>query len=215
MLRHILNDSHSLAKTYFNLIDKTNGIKHLINWDIIDMDTVYNNYTDKFNTTRVLGGSVFNKMLCFDLENVLPALLHVEDRVSMAHGLESRVPLINHKLIEYMSTVPEGLKVNAGNMKFLLKNSLGHVLPETVLHREDKMGFPVPINQWYKTKLKRFILELIINLKDRQLPYLNITDSHIHNLSNTGTFSRDIWMLINIELWYQKFFDTRLTYSGQ
>ena len=65
----------------------------------------------------------FNKMLDFDLKYCLPALLQVEDRMSMAWSVESRVPIINHTLIEYVAKIPENMKIEKGNPKSLLKES--------------------------------------------------------------------------------------------
>ena len=144
-------------------------------------------------------------MLDFDLKYALVGLLQVEDRVSMACSIESRVPLINHKIIEYMAKVPEELKVNYGNMKYLLKKTKGHLLPEDVLYRKDKMGFPVPLNIWIKKELKDFYNKNIESLKKRNLPYLNLKNEDI--IKDTNQFSRKNWVLLMFELWYQNTFD--------
>ena len=69
-------------------------------------------------------------MTHFDFKCLLPALLHVEDRMSMAHGLESRVPLLDHKLVEFAATVPADIKFKGGNMKQLLKQFFQKIYPE-------------------------------------------------------------------------------------
>ena len=68
-------------------------------------------------------------MTHFDFKCLLPALLQVEDRMSMAHGLESRVPLLDHPLIEFLATVPADVKFEGGRMKHLLKLAYADVLP--------------------------------------------------------------------------------------
>jgi asparagine synthase (glutamine-hydrolysing) len=75
----------------------------------------------------------------------MPALLQVEDPMSMAHGLESRVPLLDHPLIEFAATVPGDVKFQGGRMKHLLKLAYGAQLPQTIAERRDKLGFPVPL----------------------------------------------------------------------
>ena len=153
----------------------------------------------------------FFKMLHFDLENSLPALLHVEDRVSMAWGLESRVPFINHEIIEFVAKIPENIKINFGNMKYLLKKSYKDLLPDEILYRKDKMGFPVPLNDWINRdkEINNFFFELMDKLKNRNLSYLNISDDFLKEIKNTKKFSRKMWILLNLELWYETFFDIK------
>src|SRR6202049_3889822 len=87
-------------------------------------------------------------MTHFDFKTLLPALLQVEDRVSMAHGLESRVPFLDHRVVELASTIPADVKFKNGTMKHMLREALGDRLPDSVLARTDKMGFPVPLHEW-------------------------------------------------------------------
>ena len=87
-------------------------------------------------------------MTHFDFKTLLPALLQVEDRVSMAHGLESRVPLLDHPLVELAATMPADVKFKDGHLKRVLKTAFAQVLPEPVRNRSDKMGFPVPLQEW-------------------------------------------------------------------
>ena len=78
-----------------------------------------------------------------------PALLHVEDRMSMAHGLESRVPFLDHPLVEFAATVPADVKFSGGDMKHLLKRAFERRVARPILQRRDKMGFPVPLKEWF------------------------------------------------------------------
>jgi asparagine synthase (glutamine-hydrolysing) len=199
----------NLDERYYKLCDRSNSINNIINWEVLNQKETKKIFLNKFNNSNIPKDDFFNKMLQFDLENSLPSLLQVEDRVSMAWGLESRVPLLNHKLIEYMSSIPENIKINPGNMKFLLKESYKNNIPTEILNRTDKMGFPVPLNDWIKNiKLKEYFKNLMNNLKKRKLEYLNITDNTLNSLDNNiSSFSRQYWILINIELWYQTFYD--------
>ena len=108
----------NLDERYYKLCNRSNSINNIINWEVFNQKETKKIFLNKFNNSNIPKDDFFNKMLQFDLENSLPALLQVEDRVSMAWGLESRVPLLNHKLIEYMSSIPENIKINPGNMKF-------------------------------------------------------------------------------------------------
>ena len=76
------------------------------------------------NRENVEHEAYFDKMTHFDFKCLLPALLHVEDRMSMAHGLESRVPLLDHPLVEFAATVPADVKFAGGDTKHLLKTRI-------------------------------------------------------------------------------------------
>jgi asparagine synthase (glutamine-hydrolysing) len=209
MLMHFMKNGmfDSLDKRYFHLIDRSEELNNVIKWDVLNKSSVFSKFVDKFNTSNIPEKDFFNKMLNFDLEYSLPGLLQVEDRVSMAWGLESRVPFINHKLIEFMATIPESIKINSGNMKYLLKKSFGDVLPDEIINRRDKMGFPVPLNIWLGNELKPYFIDIIKSLINRKLEYLNVTEDFLEEFSKNPKFSRSAWVLLNIELWYQNFFD--------
>src|SRR5690606_22435505 len=102
-----------------------------------------------FNSEANVGRQAyFDAMTHFDFKCLLPALLTVEDRMSMAHGLESRVPLLDHPLVEFAATLPPTVKFGGGRMKQLIKETYADVIPQPILDRRDKMGFPVPLKEW-------------------------------------------------------------------
>ena len=92
-------------------------------------------------------------------------------------------------------------------MKALLKDIFKNELPKEISNRRDKMGFPVPLNNWFKNELRDFIIDLIKKLKIRNLDYLNLNDKFITELEQSSKFSRKIWILISLELWYENYFD--------
>src|SRR3546814_20946796 len=116
-------------------------------------------------------------MTHFDFKCLLPALLQVEDRMSMAHGLESRVPLLDHALVEFAATVPADMKFSGGRMKHLIKAAFADVIPDRVLNRRDKMGFPVPPQEWFGGELRGLTLDIFPNLRDRHRPSITPTNT--------------------------------------
>jgi len=198
---------NDLSLRYFDIINRTDELKDIINWNVIDSIKIYNKFKNKFNNNNIPQDDFFNKMLDFDLKYSLSGLLHVEDSISMACGLESRVPLINYKIIEYVNTIPEHIKINMGDMKYLLKQSAVNILPNEILNRDDKMGFPVPLNHWFEKELKDFFIDKIKKLQKRNIDYLNITDEFISNIITANTFSRKLWIILSLEIWYEQFFD--------
>ena len=202
-----------IDERYFDIIDRTDDYDGLVNCDILNKEKIYKKYLENINNSKIPNDDFFNKMLHFDLCYSLPALLHVEDRVSMAWSIESRVPLINPNIVEYMAKIPENYKIDSGNMKKILKEYYGDILPSEILNRKDKMGFPVPLNTWFKNKLKPFFKECMRKLIDRNLNYLNINDSIFSEIETTEKFSRKYWVLLNIELWYENFFDNHTKFE--
>jgi asparagine synthetase B (glutamine-hydrolysing) len=89
--------------------------------------------------------------------SVLPFILHSEDRLSMAHGIESRVPFLDHRLVEFCLSVPDEMKIKSGVRKRLLRESSKDLLPKTVYQRYEKIGFATPINEALNTKLKSLL----------------------------------------------------------
>ena len=145
-------------------------------------------------------------MTHFDFKCLLPALLQVEDRMSMAHGLESRVPLLDHPIVEFAATVPADIKFKGGNMKHLLKQVFSTEIPAKILNRRDKMGFPVPLKEWLNGSLKDFATEIFSTTKSKHRAYIN-SDVVLKNMGREGRFSRKIWGLMSLELWHQQFHD--------
>jgi asparagine synthase (glutamine-hydrolysing) len=150
-------------------------------------------------------------MTHFDFKSLLPALLQVEDRMSMAHGLESRVPFLDHPLIEFLATVPADVKFAGGNMKHLLKLSYGHELPTEITNRRDKMGFPVPMTEWFSGELRDYVRDTFSGRAARNRPFVN-GDAIIANLDGGGRFSRKLWGLLSLELWQSLFHDRGADY---
>jgi len=88
--------------------------------------------------------SPFGQLLYYDLKNYLPALLQVEDRTSMAVSLESRVPLLDHRIVELMARVPSHVKFPPFEFKHLLRSVAAPILPEGIVRRRDKWAFRLP-----------------------------------------------------------------------
>jgi len=96
-----------------------------------------------------------------DLKTWLPGdILTKVDRASMAHSLEVRVPLLDHRLVEWASALPPGLKLKGGTGKYLLKKTLEPDLPHEVLYRA-KMGFSVPLAAWLRGPLSKRVREAL------------------------------------------------------
>ncbi|MCO6431656.1 MAG: asparagine synthase (glutamine-hydrolyzing) [Deltaproteobacteria bacterium] len=194
-------------RRYFRLVSRAEAIRPLINAVYSDIEPVFAKFKEIFNGKNVERASYFDSMTNFDFKTLLPALLQVEDRVSMAHGLESRVPLIDHPLIEFAATVPSNVKFEGGELKLLLKETFSDVIPPEVLKNKDKMGFPVPLSEWIKGDLFEFICDTFKSSRAKQRSYLKEGFEIESLVSREGKFDRNLWGLLSLELWQQQYHD--------
>ncbi len=161
-----------------------------------------------FNAENV--DDVVDRMLYTDLMTRMPDhLLAVVDRMSMAHSIESRPPLMDYKLVEYAASIPAHLKLKGHTLKYILKKVAGRYIPEELINRE-KQGFSFPIAIWMRTDLKKFLKVLFSQSRFVQAGIFNedyifrILDEHI-----SGKYDHNyrLWILLNLEFWYRLYFD--------
>lgn len=198
-----------LAMQYFRLIDRSSDLSEEIDWRGMGIrrDDMFGRFEAIFsNPANVTKDATFNAMTHFEFKCLLPALLQVEDRMSMAHGLESRVPLLDRPIAEFAATIPEGVKFEGGKMKHALRSAFDADLPEAIIQRRDKMGFSTPLNEWFQNELKDLVHDVFDSTSARQRPYLN-TRAIRAGLSEARGYSRKTWGLLSLELWHQQFHD--------
>ena len=196
-----------LDERYFRLINRSTDVDGEIDWTGLPRAHALDSFKQIFNNRQnVAKEAYFDSMTHFDFKCLLPALLHVEDRMSMAHGLESRVPLLDHKIVEFAARVPADIKFRDGNMKHLLKTSFHNVLPREIRDRRDKMGFPVPLKEWLGHDVRGLVVDTFENLKNRNRPHFNAA-AILANFDQAAQFSRKNWALFSLELWHQQFHD--------
>jgi asparagine synthase (glutamine-hydrolysing) len=123
------------------------------------------------------------------------------DRASMAHSLEVREPLMDHKLIEWLATLPSSLKIRGSEGKYLLKKTMEPLLPNDVLYRP-KMGFSVPLARWFRGPLKNRVQEAILGSRLADTGWFN--RSYLEELvrdHNNGSrdYSASIWTILMFE----------------
>jgi asparagine synthase (glutamine-hydrolysing) len=201
-----------LDERYFRLVDRSTDMEDEVDWTLLDKARVRDSFLAIFNNqSNVHKEAYFDKMTHFDFKCLLPALLQVEDRMSMAHGLESRVPLLDHPLIEFAATIPADVKFKGGRMKHLLKLAYDQHLPPEISGRRDKMGFPVPLKEWFSGELRDLVQDTFRSRNARQRPYLN-AEAVLANFESAGRFSRKTWGLLSLELWHQTFHDRSARY---
>lgn len=202
-----------LDERYFRLIDRSSDMKDEVDWGLFNKGALLDRFKSIFNNPANVGKEAyFDKMTHFDFKCLLPALLHVEDRMSMAHGIESRVPFLDHVLVEFAATIPADIKFPGGKMKSLLKEVFKDKIPAKILNRQDKMGFPVPLKEWFEGPLRGFVYDVFSSQAAKTRGFYD-PQKVLKNLEESSQFSRKIWGLLSLELWNRTFHDKQYEYS--
>jgi asparagine synthase (glutamine-hydrolysing) len=144
-----------------------------------------------------------------DIKAYLPLdILTKVDRMSMAHSIESRVPLLDHELLEFAATIPPELALRNGTGKYIFKKALRGILPDEIIDRP-KRGFAVPLGRWFRGRLSEFVRELLLSTRARQRGIFN--PAYVEGLLRRNESGRDLdfqlWTLISFELWARRFLD--------
>lgn len=198
-----------LNRQYFRLVDRSTDLHGEINWAAIGEsgEDIFSRFDSIFsNRANTSADSTFDAMTHFEFKSLLPALLQVEDRMSMAHGLESRVPFLDVPIAEFAAAIPERIKFAGGEMKHVFRTAFDQDLPTEIANRRDKMGFAVPLNEWFQNELKDFVSDTFNSSEGRTRDFLNTAYIRA-NLESDRRFSRKTWGMLSLELWHQQFHD--------
>jgi len=142
----------------------------------------------------------------------LPGLLHYEDRNAMAFSIESRVPYLDVRLVEYLASLPQDQKIRGGITKIALRNAIRGIVPESIRCRMDKMGFVTPEEVWMKEDLRPFVLGVISSDQFARRDLWNadeVIKNYLAFLDGKAAYSPEIWRIVCTELWLETFFDRR------
>jgi asparagine synthase (glutamine-hydrolysing) len=149
-----------------------------------------------------------DKCLYHDLRVYLPSLLHLEDRASMALSIESRVPFLDYRIVEFLATVPPEQKVKGLQPKYLMRQAASAILPEEVWGRKEK--FPFPVSNKDAQGLKDFCRQVLLSSESLKRGLFKPAF-----LEGAGDFNAVTMQLLNIELWFKIFIDQDPFWLGQ
>jgi len=153
--------------------------------------------------------TVLDRLLYADLKTYLVELLMKQDQMSMAASIESRVPFLDHKLVEFAASLPPRLKLRGFTTKWILREAVRPILPAAILSRP-KMGFPVPFGIWMRGQWGSIAREVLLDSRSRQRGIIEpagverLIAAHQSGAAQGGDA---IWSLLNLELWYRTFID--------
>lgn len=167
-----------------------------------------NPYTKQNNLVENHAADVLDKLLYADTKTYLHELLMKQDQMSMAASIESRVPFLDHKLVEFAAKLPRDLKLRGGTTKWILRQAMKDILPREILNRP-KMGFPVPMGRWLRGQFKHVVDEFVLSKRTTARGIFNTpVIREIVNEHNRGEdHSNRLFRLINLEMWNRMLID--------
>ena len=171
---------------------------------LANRDRVLSSYREALE--RCAGGSVLSRLLYLNARTyLLDDLLPKMDRMTMAHGLEARSPMLDRNLIEYVAGLPDRLKRRGGRGKIVLKKAVADMLPSEILSRP-KHGFGVPLGEWFRGELKPRVEALLLDRPHlarwvRPDAVRQMFADHLAGRSDRG---HQLWTLLTLELWLRK-----------
>ena len=195
-----------MDRRYFRLVNRTPQVQGLVRWDELGDYSPFETFRAVFHADNITGESYLDRMTHFDFKALLPALLQVEDRVSMAHGLESRLPYLDHPVVELAARMPPTVKFAGGRMKRVLHAALGHVVPRSIAERQDKMGFPTPFVDWARGPANEFVTDVMTSGRALDREFID-NAAVLARLQGASAYDRDFWGFFSLELWHQQFHD--------
>ena len=167
---------------------------------------------DRFERTFAAPASRsrLERLLYLDSKTYLPGDILVKvDRMSMANSLETRAPLLDHRLIEFAQTIPASLKLRGLETKYILKRAAAGLIPDEIINRP-KQGFDVPIRRWFNHELREMLDDTLNDRRARERGDFNhravlaILDEHRRGVRD---HARQLWSLLVLELWRRAFID--------
>jgi asparagine synthase (glutamine-hydrolysing) len=170
----------------------------------VDPYVVPRGYLDRAGT-----GSMLHRFLYADTKTYLHELLMKQDQMSMAASIESRVPFLDHPLLEFAAGLPERLKLRGLTTKYILRRAMKDLLPAEILGRK-KMGFPVPIGAWLRGEFRPLVDEYVLGPRAlarglfRADTLRGMARAH---QSGEENHAQRLWSLINLEIWHRTFID--------
>ena len=148
---------------------------------------------------------LLNQLLYTDMMSYLHELLMKQDQMSMAASIESRVPFLDHELVEWASALPPDMKLRRMSTKRVLREAVEHDLPPEILSRR-KMGFPVPVGDWFRSWARDWLGDLISGSRARARGLFDpsaVERLVAEHAAGHANHDERLWMLANIEVWHR------------
>jgi len=184
-------------------------LRALLRDDVFDEVSRHDPLAASLAALEPKGGDWLSAIQYNDLEHYLPLdILTKVDRMTMAHSIEARPPLLDHKLVEFAATVPAHMRLRNGTTKYIFKRAMRGILPDAIIDRP-KQGFAVPLAKWFRGELSGFTRDLLLSATCRHRGFFK--SSYIEQLLRQHDQGRDLslqlWTVLSFELWCRRFLD--------
>jgi len=167
-------------------------------------------YHNEIQLSRKFDSFLQNQLYQEMVSSSVPLLLRYEDRNSMAFSIESRLPFLDYRLVEFIFSLPVEMKVNNWITKYILRKALADVLPAEIRDRQDKMGFATPEQIWFRGALRSYLDDILYSESLRQRGIFQV-DNVLQEWEAFKSGARNdsfiIWRIISVELWFRRFID--------
>lgn len=151
-----------------------------------------------------------DRILAIDFASYLPDDILVKvDRMTMAHSLESRAPLLDHRLVNFAASLPAHMRIRNGRGKHLLRSAAARWLPADVLAKR-KQGFAVPLAAWFRGPLRELATDVITSraFRDRGLVDAHAAERCLRDhIAGADDLSEPLWLILSLELWARRYLD--------
>lgn len=210
----LTNLSVTPAGGYFNSLSiMPTSVRHnLLTNDFkkkVDSDFAFSLFTrlfDESKTKDAVSRAQYVDMKTFLAEDVLVKV----DRMSMAHGLEVRSPLLDHKLVEFAASLPSDAKLRNGVSKFILKKAMEEILPRDIIYRH-KHGFEAPVSNWLRHDLKELAAGYLFNgsHENGMLNEKYLYRMWLSHQNRVRDYSFALWAVLIYKIWYENIYRSK------
>ncbi|SPF48037.1 hypothetical protein SBA4_3830008 [Candidatus Sulfopaludibacter sp. SbA4] len=184
-------------------------MRKLFRPDVFESLAPYEPWRAKAACMESGNGNWLSALQRLDVKNYLPLdILTKVDRMSMAHSIETRVPLLDHKLVEFAATIPPEMNLRNGTTKYVLKQAMRGILPDGIIDRP-KHGFAIPLGYWFRGKLGAYVRDLLLGETAERRGYFNAPyiEALVAQHERGRNLDLQLWTLISFELWARVFLD--------
>ena len=154
------------------------------------------------------GNSPLRSIMYFDQTSWLPDnLLERGDRMTMAASIEARMPFMDHELAALISSLPDEWRIRGRTSKFVLREAMRRMLPESILERP-KVGFRVPVNEWFRTSMKDYLLDHLTGADSRTRDWYHratLDRTLAEHIEGRQNHEKLLWAMLNLEIWHRQY----------
>lgn len=207
-LRHIALDGNSRYLDANSMFGR-NELQSLFSSEVGKLVLAQDPWQERIDFLDRQAGHWLSRIQYADIKHYLPLdILTKVDRMSMANSLEARVPLLDHKLVEFAATIPPEFQLRNGSAKYIFKQAMRGILPDHIIDRP-KQGFAVPLGSWFRGELDGYVRDILLSDSSRARGIFNTV--YIENLLAMHARGRpldlQLWTLLSFELWCRQFLD--------